>query len=478
MISSSFKPSLRESSIFLVLLLRLVDAVAAGFLVYPIVLLYGVTWADHYETLIYISFLLSLFFFHSFSLYRPWRGQNMLAEFSVIIKAWIAVICTVLFFLFAFKVAHFHSRAVLITWFSLVPIVLFSLHGISRMLLRLMRARGLNLRTAVIVGTGKLGQSLANYIEEIPWSGIRLLGFFGHKNEAEDLPGFEKLQTRKFQNLGTIEELRPYLARHKVDFVYIALPMRAEKKIYGILNSCRTLGAQLFLVPDLYDFRLFNTRLQSLGDIIVLDFNPDSSTKRLFDVFFSLLIILVTLPLTLIIALLIKLQDGGPVFYGHRRITATGREFLCYKFRTMCVNADQKLNEILDNDAVARKEWETTFKLKNDPRVTWLGRFLRKTSLDELPQFNNVIKGEMSVVGARPIVQQELDAYYREKGGIYCSIKPGITGPWQIGKRNDTQDYEERVALDTWYALNRSFFLDLKIIFKTIGCMIGRKGAY
>jgi lipopolysaccharide/colanic/teichoic acid biosynthesis glycosyltransferase len=144
----------------------------------------------------------------------------------------------------------------------------------------------------------------------------------------------------------------------------------------------------------------------------------------------------------------------------------------------MCIDADTKLKDILENDKKARKEWGKAFKLKDDPRITRIGHFLRKTSLDELPQFINVLKGEMSVVGARPIVDRELYDYYKEDAGIYCSIKPGITGPWQVGKRSDTVDYHERVELDKWYVLNNSFWLDTKIIFKTIWSMINENGAY
>ena len=232
------------------------------------------------------------------------------------------------------------------------------------------------------------------------------------------------------------------------------------------------------MTKDLYAFRFLNNRIQSLGDVLLLDFNPDSNDKRIFDICFSLLVILFTLPLTLLIGLLIKLQDRGPLFYGHKRIANAGKEFSCLKFRSMHVDADKKLDEILTNDAAARKEWDKTFKLKHDPRVTWIGRFLRKTSLDELPQFVNVLKGDMSIVGARPIVSHELSCYYKENGGLYCSMKPGITGPWQVSNRSDTENYAERVALDTWYVLNRSFWLDMKIILKTVGCMIKGKGAY
>ena len=144
----------------------------------------------------------------------------------------------------------------------------------------------------------------------------------------------------------------------------------------------------------------------------------------------------------------------------------------------MHVNADKKLQEILECDPQAREEWKQTFKLKNDPRITKIGRFLRKTSLDELPQFINVLKGDMSVVGARPIVQEELEDYYKENGALYCSLKPGVTGPWQVGKRSDTEDYEERVRLDSAYAVEHNFLSDLKIIWKTVWSVVRGKGAY
>ena len=183
-------------------------------------------------------------------------------------------------------------------------------------------------------------------------------------------------------------------------------------------------------------------------------------------------------PLLLFIAILVKMQDGGPIFYRHPRITSTGREFGCIKFRSMVVGAEEQLEELLANDPKLRKEWETSFKLKDDPRITRLGKFLRKTSLDELPQFFNVLKGEMSVVGARPIIGKELSDFYKESAGRYCSMKPGITGPWQVGKRSDSNNYDERVGLDDWYILNYSLWTDIKIIARTVKRIFDGRGAY
>lgn len=459
----------------MMILLRLADGALAALTLKPIVLLYIGQWHQHYSMLALLVFVLTLLVFHYMDVYQPWRGQSHLDEFAIIAKAWLIEAMLIIFLLFVFKYTQSFSRVVLTVWFVVTPVILFLGHLVPRKMLRFFRKQGKNLRRAVIVGAGDLGLSVAKYIEEIPWAGIRVIGFFDDRKTTADLADTPQKEKTV---LGTISDLYGYLENNRVDFVYIALPMRAEKKIHDILKNCRTQGARLYLVPDLYAFKIFNTRLQRLGSMVLLDFNPESSGKRLFDIVFSLLAIIATLPLTLLIALLIKLSDGGPVLYGHRRVTVSGKEFLCLKFRTMHVDADKKLMNILNNDPAARKEWEQTFKLKNDPRVTRLGRILRKTSMDELPQFINVLRGEMSVVGARPIVQRELYDYYKEKGGIYCSIKPGITGLWQVNKRSDTENYQERVDLDTWYAVNRHFWLDMKIIFQTIIKVLRGSGAY
>jgi Undecaprenyl-phosphate galactose phosphotransferase WbaP len=177
----------------------------------------------------------------------------------------------------------------------------------------------------------------------------------------------------------------------------------------------------------------------------------------------------------LVISLLIK-RDGGPAMYGHRRIGKDGRPFTCFKFRSMVLNAQEILNDLLAKDPGLRKEFEETYKLKNDPRVTKIGKFLRKTSLDELPQLFNVLRGNMSFMGPRPIVEDE-KKYYAEKIHDYLSMKPGITGLWQVSGRSDT-GYGQRVYLDSWYVRNWSLWNDVIILFKTILVVLKRKGAY
>jgi len=182
------------------------------------------------------------------------------------------------------------------------------------------------------------------------------------------------------------------------------------------------------------------------------------------------------LPFLLIIALLVAIDNNGSVIFAHRRIGQNGKEFKCYKFQTMIPNAQQALEEYLSKNPEAQNEWEANFKLVNDPRVTKLGGFLRKTSLDEMPQLWNVIVGDMSLVGPRPIVAKEVERY-GENFKEYAMCKPGITGIWQVNGRSDTT-YEERVAMDTWYAYNRTNILDLKYLFQTIKVVLFGKGAY
>lgn len=198
-------------------------------------------------------------------------------------------------------------------------------------------------------------------------------------------------------------------------------------------------------------------------------------SKRLFDIFGALSIIIVLSPLLIYISRKVK-KDGGPSIYGHERIGKGGKPFKCLKFRSMVINSKEVLEHLLNSDAAAKEEWDKTFKLKNDPRITKIGHFLRKTSLDELPQLFNVLKGEMSLVGPRPIITAELERY-NDEVDYYLLSKPGMTGLWQVSGRSDV-DYETRVYLDAWYVKNWSMWNDIAILFKTVGVVLKKDGAY
>ncbi|HSF76809.1 MULTISPECIES: sugar transferase [Microcoleus] len=200
--------------------------------------------------------------------------------------------------------------------------------------------------------------------------------------------------------------------------------------------------------------------------------------KRLFDILFSLSVLILFAPVYLLLAFLIALSSPGPIFYVQERVGKNRKRFYCLKFRTMVENADDILLEIMENSPHLRQEFEDNFKLKQDPRITWIGRFLRMTSLDEFPQFWNVLKGDMSVVGPRPLVEEELPRYGRHINKI-LTIRPGITGLWQVSGRNDIP-YPRRVQIDLYYANDKNLWMDMWIVFKTIGVVIFPKnnGAY
>ena len=198
--------------------------------------------------------------------------------------------------------------------------------------------------------------------------------------------------------------------------------------------------------------------------------------KRVFDIVFASVVLLLISPLFIIVALMLKVTDPGPVIYRHVRVGLWGRRFTCFKFRTMVVDAENVLKVLLNDDASIRAEWERSQKLIKDPRVTRVGRFLRESSLDELPQLINVVRGEMSLVGPRPIVPSEM-SHYGDRLGSYVSARPGLTGAWQISGRSDC-GYDKRVELDANYVSDWRFSTVLSILARTVGAVIERKGSY
>jgi len=202
----------------------------------------------------------------------------------------------------------------------------------------------------------------------------------------------------------------------------------------------------------------------------------DRRAIRSLDIAVALIALLIAMPLMIAIALAVRLSDGGPVLFGHRRLGEGGRPFRCLKFRSMITDADARLTALLENDADLREEWTRTQKLRVDPRITRVGNLLRRTSLDELPQLFNVLRGDMSLVGPRPIVENEVARYGRHFAA-YCSVPPGVTGLWQVQREADTS-YRRRVAFDLTYARSRSLMLNVRILLLTVPSVLRGRGAY
>ena len=242
---------------------------------------------------------------------------------------------------------------------------------------------------------------------------------------------------------------------------------------------------EVIYIPMLNDYNLTQSQVYELSNthtnLIVFKNRLKSPYRRFAQQCFNYLLAIfslpVLLPLIAIFAFLIKRESPGPIFFAHNRIGMGGKNIPTLKFRSMYSDAQQRLETLLETDPKIRKEWEKSFKIKDDPRVTKIGALLRKTSLDELPQIFNVLKGEMNFVGPRPVLQKEIDQYYKDDAQYYFMVKPGITGLWQVSGRSDT-DYNFRVATDKWYVSNWSLWLDIVILLKTVKVVLFRKGAY
>jgi len=423
--------------------------------------------------------LLVIVIFSLFRVYKSWRSISVLTQIKAVFFAWVCVLSVLglLLVLLSKKELYDLSKPdEFVLWALLVFLGLTAIRVAVKLLLVFSRKRGYNQRSAVIVGAGEAGKKLAKYMIENRWMGINVSGFFDDRlSKGEKVTASPEVLGTV---LGSVEDCTPFCLSRDIDMAFVALPMSAEKKANIIIWNLGTKGVAVFLVSKLFNLATQKGRILKMGELNIMNFNLFPGWKRAFDIIFSLMVIISTLPIWVMIMILVKMEDNGPIFYKHSRVMENGKKFNCLKFRTMHVNAHQRLKGLFEKNPALRDEWERTYKLKNDPRVTRVGKFLRKASLDELPQFLNVLEGDMSVVGARPVVSEELDKYYKETALTYCATKPGITGLWQTGKRSDTVNYHERVALDRWYVSNCSSWLDIKIIFKTIRSMVKAKGAY
>lgn len=277
--------------------------------------------------------------------------------------------------------------------------------------------------------------------------------------------------------------LAPFLGRSRhIPYAIVAMPGVPRNQLLSLLERYGHGFAHLLIIPDLFGFSSLWVDAKDMGGILGLEVKQQlllpgpRLAKFLIDRIITLMGGMVLLPVVLLIALLVRLDSSGPVFYGQIRIGQDGQPFKAWKFRSMVIHADKILEEYLDCNPELRESWERDQKLRNDPRITRVGRFLRQTSLDELPQLWNILRGEMSLVGPRPIVDEEIQRY-GEKFSLYTKVAPGLTGLWQVSGRNDLP-YEERVNLDAYYVRNWSVWLDLYILIRSIWVVISGEGAY
>ncbi len=349
---------------------------------------------------------------------------------------------------------------------------------IGRLLAKWYVSHNSNLQVPLlIVGAGKTAELFLQGIIGEAGLGYRVIGFLEDKEVTIPM-------LQKYPVLGKFSQAEEIIKATGVQNVVIAAPGADQEELRKLINKVQALVKNLTIIPNLMEIPMSGIEAEGfLNEKIILLRLKNNLARPLnkfikysFDWALTLLGTIIISPLLLIICICIKLDSSGPVLFSHRRIGKDGKEFYCYKFRSMCQDAQAKLEEILAENEEVRTEWKKNFKIKNDPRVTKAGRFLRKTSLDELPQILNVLKGEMSLVGPRPIIEEELKRY-GEYADDYLMVRPGITGMWQVSGRSDTT-YDERVRMDSWYVRNWNLWLDVMLLWRTIKSVIQCKGSY
>jgi putative colanic acid biosynthesis UDP-glucose lipid carrier transferase len=363
---------------------------------------------------------------------------------------------------------NFEPRA-LLAWILATPFALFAAHRLVPMFLPgLLAAEGLQ-RTAIIAGANSLGRDLGAHLRSRPLLGIRCAGYFDDRGTSRD-HGLEPEQ-----NLGDLEQMAAYVRQHHIDMIYITLPMTSQPRILRLLEELRDTTASVYFAPDIFLYELIQARVETVGGMPVLAvcespfYGLDGLIKRVSDMALATAILALIAPLMLAIAVAVKLTSSGTVLFKQRRYGLDGREIVVYKFRSMCVHED--------GDVVAQAT-------RGDRRVTALGAFLRRYSLDELPQFINVLQGRMSVVGPRPhaVAHNEMYRKLIPSYMIRHKVRPGITGLAQVnGLRGETDTLEKmraRVECDLSYLRNWSLLLDLKIVLMTVVVLLQKQDAY
>lgn len=452
--------------------LAVVSAEESAFLLRKFILHHGaalhISWLNFW--IIFPAFYIA--FLHIEGLYS--RGLQFWQSIRSIFAACIYAVVAVIIELYVGQLAASTSRLFVL----LFGVLAFLFITVFRYLLKLMLGKYSWLQLPILViGAGRTAEILVRGIDGDAGMGYKIIGLL------EDKPVTGKY-LRRFPVLGGFADAEAVIKATGIRHVIIAAPGMEQEALTQLIYRVQPLVSSLRVIPNLVGVPMSGIEAESLFNekLILLRLRNNLARpvnryiKVIFDYLLTILGLLVIWPFLLLIAAWVYADSPGRVIFSHERIGKGGKSFKCYKFRSMCADADKKLAELLASDREAKKEWEQSYKLKNDPRITKSGAFLRRTSLDELPQILNVLKGEMSLVGPRPVVKAELEKY-GSYGSDYLLVRPGITGLWQVSGRSDTT-YGERVQMDSWYVRNWSVWLDIFLLWRTLKSVLRREGAY
>ncbi len=403
--------------------------------------------------------------------YHHWRGRIWLEHaFRVSNAVAIAMIVALAWSFITRPLVY--SRLLLFEG-GIFMIMLLSLdRGIALLVQARQRRQGKGLKRILIVGAGEVGRRVMRTVVARPDLGYEIVGY------VDDNPEKGDGRIGRFPGLGTVDNLPTVIDEREVDEVIITLPWTYHRRILSVLRACARRNVRARLVPDLFQMSLSRVEVGDLGGVPLVEIREISFSKaelivkRAMDLTGALLGLLVGWPLFLLLAIAIKLDSRGPILFRQQRVGENQRLFTIYKFRTMVEGAEEEIEKLKDRNEADGP----LFKIRDDPRVTRVGRILRQTSLDELPQLINVIKGEMSLVGPRPPLPDEV-AQYKAWHLKRLAVPPGITGLWQVSGRSELT-FDEMVLLDIYYVEHWSPWLDLAILLRTLPKVLAREGAY
>ncbi len=438
--------------------------------------IYGLFIGDSYHIAnAYVFFWIPMVFIAFLAISQTYtKMQPILETVRQIFYAVLYALITCIIILYFMQASLLASRLYVVLF---ACFALFNVYALRYVVMKALKVTRILRKPVILIGAGKTAEQTLAFFE----------GDLGYRYEIvgilDDHPISERLPKR-FLLLGSLENAAEIIQEAGIKTVIITAPGMEAARLEKLIAQIQPFVRDISFVPDLMMLPLGNVGVEPFftEKVFMLHIRNNLArrrnrwAKRIFDLIATISGGILISPILLLLAIIVGIDNKGRVIFAHRRVGKDGKLFPCYKFQSMVPDAQKRLEEYLANNPEARKEWEDTFKLTNDPRVTKLGAFLRKTSLDELPQLWNVLMGDMSLVGPRPIVTKEIERYgdyIRE----YYMVPPGITGLWQVNGRSDTT-YEERVAMDTWYVRNWSVWIDLVYLFKTVKTVFTGKGAY
>jgi exopolysaccharide biosynthesis polyprenyl glycosylphosphotransferase len=404
-------------------------------------------------------------------LYRLRRATQWLDEVGTIVSGTTLAVSILVMVFYVFR-PGITSRAMLFyAWVAII--VLLSVFRLAlRWFISHRRRRGEGLARVLVVGAGHVGKMVMQQIAHRPGLGYRLVGF------CDDVAWAQSASFGRFSCLGDVPQLDRVIEQHRVDEVVIALPSAEHEKILRIVSLCRQNGVEFRLVPDTFDLTLGTVEVDDLAGIPLIGLRETAlrgfnlAIKRAVDIAVAGAALVASAPVMLLVALAVKLDSPGPVFFPQPRVGTKGRVFRVYKVRSMYQDAEKRLASLQQNNEAGG----VIFKMRDDPRRTRVGRIVRRLSLDEVPQFWNVLVGDMSLVGPRPPMPHEVEQY-DEWHKRRLEVTPGLTGLWQVSGRSDLP-FDEMVMLDLYYIESWSLGLDVKIILQTIPAVLTMRGAY